>query len=175
MKFSISKLDKSIQYYEDINLNIKNCLSDVEHNWYGDSIKLFSNKVQEEQIKIEKNIIELKDVISVYNYCIQEYSLIGKKIEYKFDEIDKLYNYLNDYIDILKQILILYNNIPAKYSYLIEEQKRYFKDSISIIIEIKEKISSLHEKINNIETVVNSKLSKINIEIIKESECKGLM
>ena len=141
IKDNIKKLDTYVGNYEEDYLNQNYCLLDIEKNWIGNKSKLFLDKVQDEQIKIANNIIEIKNIISIYNYIVYEYSLLGKKVVYNFNTIDKVNEYFNNYIDLLNQILNLYNNIPVKYQNLIEEQKKYFNDCVEIILNVKQKVN----------------------------------
>lgn len=175
MKISTSKLKCSVDYYEKIFLNLKKTFLDIENNWFGQSNKLFFKKIYEEQLKIEKNVIELRDIISVYNYCIQEYSTIGKKIYFDLESFDKLNNYANNCIDILSNIIFEYDNVPSKFNYLVESQLKYFRQCYDDFIIIKQRVKNICERIKNLENVINSKLSKMNIEILKESDYEGLV
>ena len=176
MKNNIILLNKLIDKYEELNFEQNYCMLEVKNYWIGKKSDNYFNKVNIEQKQICNNIMEIKLLISIYNYIIHQYSEFCKKnIEYDFNEFDNINNAFNDYFDIIKQIINIYNDIPLKYKYLFEEQKKHFENCISILTNMKQEFNDIYNKINNIESMVSLKLSKFNLEFIKESEFESLM
>ncbi len=171
----IEDLNKLIVDYENNILNTKKILSDINGLWYGDKATNFLDKVTIEQRKVYNNILEIKSLIAVYEYIANEYGCIGKVIKFDLKKRIEVYNYFDNLIKLVKEILLLYNNIPIKYLHLVQNHKCYFPNLIASLNHVKNSYSSTIDKINNIEAITKINISKISIEILKENDIKDLM
>lgn len=177
MKIAVSKLknrvfilNRLLNTYEEDLLNINNCMSDLKINWNGKASSKFFDKTEAEHKKMLLNVQEIKSLISIYDNIISDYINIGDTI--LFDESKKayVYDYIQKYLEIIDQIIEIFEKIPVKYYFLIEQHKAYYINLRTIIQSIKEKYVQTFEKIFNNESKINRKCSKISIEIIKQSD-----
>lgn len=175
LKKSISNLSNYINLYENNCLNMNNLFSEIHDYWIGDNAISFFNKIDLEQKKVNINIGELKSLLNVYKYIVNEYSNFGNDIMANINQEEYLATYFNVYLNIINQIIILYDNIPSSYTYLIDEQRRYFINLKQQISDIKNNLKAACSDISRIETAISNKFSKIKIEVLKESDISSLL
>ena len=175
IKKSINNLSNYIDIYENNYLNMNNLFSEIKGYWIGENSILFFNKTDYEQKNIYNNINEIKELLNVYKYIANVYSNFGNEIVSNVEKEEYLATYFNVYLSLIDQIVILYSSIPANYSYLIEDQKSYFINLKRKIINIKNSVKSSCNQISRVEEIIENKVSKIKIDVLKESDITSLL
>ena len=172
---SIIKLNSLVNDYEYIFINLNNVLENVLNYWSDNDSKLYIEKITIEKRQINKNITELKDIISVYNYILKEYSNIGNDIFFDVNNIGYIYEYLDEYVDLINEIINLYSSISIKYSSIIVDQQNYFINLKNNIDFLRKVIENTVNRVNKIERQVNVKLNNINVDLVKVSDVYNLL
>ena len=172
---NINDLNKLVAIYENNLLNYHNIFSEINKFWIGDKAIRFFDKTNIEQQKINNNIHELKSLISIYQYIVNEYRNIGNNIIIDLRKKDLVNANFDEIIGNIRKIISLYNNIPAVYTNLIYNQKKYFIDLVEIFEYLKKRYNAILDEIYIIESNVKVKISKINIVLIKESDIRNLL
>ena len=174
LKNNVIELNKIINEYENTYLNMYNNVYDIKENWIGEKSVSFFEKNSLEQKKISNCIEELKSLILVYTYIINEYSNISYKIFINLDLREKINNCFNKYIELIDKVNVLCNNIPNMYISFIENIKIYFNNLKDKIIYLKQNYNDICDKIIEIENNISIKISKINIELINETDIRNM-
>lgn len=174
LKNNVIEFNKIINEYENTYLNMYNNIYDIQENWIGEKSVSFFEKNSLEQKKISNCIEELKLLINIYNYIINEYNNISSKIFLNLDFKDKINNSFNKYIELIDKVIVLYNNIPNSYISFIENTKIYFNNLKDKIIDLKQNYNDTCDKIIEIENNISNKISKINIELINETDIRNM-
>ena len=169
LKNRVFNLNRLLNTYEEDLLNINNCMSDLKINWGGKVSSKFFDKTEAEHKKMLLNVQEIKSLISIYDDIILDYSNIGDTILFDDSKKNYVYGYFQKYLKIINQILEIFEKIPVKYYFFIEQHKAYYINLRTMIQSIKEKYVQIFDKIFNNESKINRKCSKISIEIIKQS------
>lgn len=170
LKDCVTELNKLIDKYDENLLNIRNIFLKVKEDWFGEMANSFLDKVELEDNKIEKSIIELKQFASVYESIIIDYSNLGNKIIFDFRKQEYVNSLFDNYLEMILEIMNIFNNLPAKYYLIIEKYRLYFKEMVDKIIYIKNKYNNILNYLFENENKIASKCSKLSIEIIKHSE-----
>lgn len=175
------RLTKSIDSFYDNVLNIYNELNWASGCWNDFHAGLFFTNVNSEKIKINNTYNELKSLNDVYTYLIEQYKSIGNKIKVNLEGKDRVINKFNNYREKINELLTLYNNMDLGFcsgstlANKIYKQKQELLKIKEKLIQDKEKIKDIFEKIEEIEKDVNLKLSKIDIEVIKQADINEFM
>ena len=172
---NVSSLSNLIDDYENNYLNMCNVLNEANNSWNGEKSLLFYDKTNSEQGKVHNNINEIRSLISVYNYIVSEYSNFGNDVFFNVSKKDGLATFFNIYLEMVRQIIRVYDSFPASYNYLIDNQRRYFISLEQQIRDIKNKFNSSLDSIDNIEDKISQKISKISIDVIKESDVRKIV
>ena len=172
LKDCVTELNELIAKYEENLLNLKNIFFKVKEDWFGGMSNSFLDKVEIEDRTVEKNIIELKQILSVYESIIVNYSHLGNKIYFDLRKQEYVNSLFDDYLAIVLEILNIFKSMPVKYYLIIEKYRVYFKEMVENIIYIKEKYNAILNYLSENENKIASKCSKISVEIIKHSDFK---
>ena len=173
-------LTKSIEsFYENI-LNIYNELNWASGYWNDFHARLFFTNVNSEKIKLNNTYNELKSLNDIYTFLIEQYKSIGNKIRVNLEEKNKVITKFNDFREKINELVSLYNDLDLSFctvtiaNKLAKQKQELIKIKEKIVTD-KEKVKNIFEKIEQIEKDVNLRLSKINIEIIKEADINEFM
>ena len=172
LKKRITELNKSIDKYDEDLLNIENIFVKIKEIWLGEIANAFLEKVELENRKINNNIIELKQLVSVYENIIIDYSNLGNKIFFDFRNKDYVNSLLDDYLTMVLEIMNVFESIHVKYYFIIEKYRMYFKEMIEKINSIRCRYNAILNYLSEKENKIATKSSKIFIEIIKHSDFK---
>lgn len=175
IKTNLNDLNKLLETYQHNSLNLDKCLLECKNYWLGEKANSFLEKVKSEKNEINNNIIELRSLISIYDYILNEYSNIGEEIFYDLKKFAYVNSLFDDYINSIEQIVMMYNKIPISYEYLIGDQKNYFILLKESIISTKNKFNLIIDRINNIEDNVSLKVSQFDIRVIKETTVTNIV
>ena len=174
------RLIKSIESFFDNILNIYNELNWASGYWNDFHARLFFTNVNSEKIKLNNTYSELKTLNDVYTSLINQYKRIGNKIRVNLEGKDKVIAKFNEFRENINELIVLYNDLDLSFctSTIANKLIKQKQDLLNIkedLIQDKEKIKDIFEKIEEIEKDVNLKLSKINIEVIKEADINEFM
>lgn len=175
LRESVDNLKRLVNSYQDNSINLNKNLLESKNYWFGDKSNSFFDKINMENTKVNSNILELNELISIFEYIIYEYSNIGNQVKFDLNKRDYVNNTINNYISYIDDIIRLYESIPYNYLYLIENQKKYFIELRKYLLDVKSKFNIILDNIKHIEDVTSSKLLKYNVEIIKESDIRLFM
>jgi len=172
LSIELKKLLGLIEKYNDIYINYYNTLNESSSYWSSPmSVRFFSDTSLEKN-KIEMTITDLKSIAEIYNYMVETYSEIGKKIKYDLSYENSINQLFNKYIEKIDSTLILYRSLEVDTLniQIIQQQKEKIINNKKRILEIKDYYNELFNKFKEIEIEVKNKISNLNIEYIKETE-----
>lgn len=179
LKGDLRELNNLIEDYESIYYNLYNELSNCSIFWRDNNSCLFFDNVRLEKIAVNETITEFKQITEVYNYLVNKYGEFGNKIKIntklKNDILSKFDNYLEDIYDILDAFKNLTFRFDKTISDNIYRDMEKLVDIVNILVSLKSKIKKHFNEFEEIEKEVSLKISKINIEILKESEISNLV
>ena len=172
LSIELKKLLSLIDKYNDIYINYYNTLNESSTYWSSPlSVRFFSDTSIEKN-NVEMTIANLKNLSSIYNYMVEEYSEIGKKIRYDLSYENSLNQLFNKYIEKIDSTLILYRNLSLETEdvEIINKQMEALKNNKKRIIDIKNYYNELFNKLKEIEIEVKNKLLTLDIKYIKEND-----
>lgn len=179
IKSEIDKLNNLIEDYEVNYLNLYNEINKTSSLWQDNNAKKFFKNIDIEKRKAKQFIDEVNYIIDIYKFLVKKYEKIGKKISINIKAKDEVVAELNKYLDQLQNIINYYNNLDL--SFCLQEQnillaqKQKLKEEKQIINKIKEGIKAKYNYIEEIEKQVNSKILKLDIEILKVTEINNFI
>lgn len=176
LKEEVNGLKTIIDNYEEVYLNLYHELDTVSSSWRDTHASLFFDTVKFEKLSIQTTIAEMREIITVYNDIIVRYSKIGNKITFDLSSKSEIISKCNHYIDILNDIIRKYNDINVS-SYSTESQyivseRHTLEQTHKDVVELKEKINSKFQLIEQLEKEISRKINKIKIEVMKENSGK---
>ena len=172
LSIELKKLLGLIDKYNDIYINYYNTLNESSTYWNSPlSVRFFSDTSVEKN-KVEMTITDLMSIADIYNYMVETYSEIGKKIKYDLSYENSLNQLFNKYIEKIDSTLTLYRSFELDNEdiQVIQQQIEIIKNNKKRIIEIKDCYNELFNKFKEIEIEIKNKISNLNIEYIKETE-----
>ena len=179
IKEELTKIDNLYEDYEKIYINLYNEFKKIQSVWISQKSNEFNNYILSEKQKVKQTIDDMKNVNNIYDYLVENYKILGDKIKFNINNKDKVIDKINNYQDKLVKIINKYNNINYK-EYTEEEKMIIFQKKILLnnkenLENIKKQILDKLKKIEEIEKEVSLRISKIDIEIIKESDITNLV
>ena len=165
-------VDRLINEYEDVLLNLFHQLKESCMNWQDGNSKLFEEKIFSE--KLESNVMfnKLCDYNYIYTFIYDNYKNLGKKIEFNLNNKMSLINNYNSIIDEFVDILNEFDNIDNSFYYSEYNKIKNLKYSLMnekyTFINLKNNIIQILDNIDIIEKEVSSKISKLNNIDVKE-------
>lgn len=179
MENYISKLNKTIDNFSNNILNIYNELNWANSNWNDFHARLFFTNVNSEKNKLNNTYDELILLKEVYQTIVNQYREIGNKIKINLENRDIILNKFNSFNEKINELLSLYNNLDLSFcsdiAIMLNKQKNELLKIKEELINIKSKIRDVLMKIEEIEKDINLRLSKIDIEIIKQVDINEYM
>ena len=172
IKNIINSLRTIIEEYEIVELNIFNQLKDSCVNWQdGNSIKFGDNIILDKE-EIDIFVENLNNEIDLYNYMYNNYIRLGKKIKCNMNNKDTILYLIDNCCNKAVTIINEFNriNISFYYSeqYNIFEQKNKIIKVKNDLLNIRESIKDLYNKIEQIEKNINIKIKKLEEMDIKK-------
>lgn len=176
LKIEMNRFNNLITNYEKTMLNLFNALNQTSSYWQDSNSIKFLDNISSQKISIDKKVTELKTIKEAYKYLIDKYEKFGNKIEYDFEMREVINKNINESIEKINKTINSYNSLyisfhPNERNEIID-QKQQLLIIKSNIEKLKEKIKNAFTEIEEIENNVNSKLSRIHIEIIQEENFK---
>lgn len=172
LKVEIKKLNKLIDEYEDIYLNLYNELLSNQVYWDDDVSKKFNESIGLEKIQVSTTINELTNIKSIYEELVSKYEKIGNKLEFVPKSKDIILSKLDNYLDKLYKTLEIYNeldfNKKSKEILIISKHISKLEKMAVEVSSLRKKIKEKYELVQEIENNINLKISKIRLEYINE-------
>lgn len=178
MHVNVSKIEKELQIfnnnikkYEENIINIYYVLEHSSDYWKDGRSASFYEDLAAEKKCVNEVIGNINSIYNVYSYIQNEYSKIGKKIDINLDKQSKLLAELSSVVESANSLSNSCNNVYnlpdgcssfASVKYEAANVKRNLFD-------LKAKLISKYEQISRIENAIFSKISKIDINIVKEN------
>ncbi len=179
LKTYLDRISKSLDNYESDCQNFYNELNNASSYWEDEHAKKFFDSVLQEKIKIDTMQNEILSIKDVYKYMVESYEKIGNKLEFNLDlKEDTLYR-IDTYIVKLENIISSYNSLNlsfcSKEKQTIENHKQKLIREVEYVQKVKENLKKTFGQIEEIEKNIQYKLSKLNLEIIKETDISGFI
>ena len=179
LKGDLRELNNLIEDYESIYYNLYNELSNCSIFWKDNNSNIFFDNVSKEKLAVNEVITEFKQITDLYNYLVNKYSEFGNKIKFniklKNDILSEFDNYLNNIYDILDDFKNLTFRFDSTISDNIYKDMDKLVDITNILVGLKSRIKKHFNEFEEIEKEVSLKISKINIDILKETEISNLI
>ncbi len=155
-------------------LDYYNELNGVTLNWQDPIAFKYFDNVKREQLKFKVMQEEFSSLKEIYQYFVSKYSELGDKVFYVLENKDSCINKLNNFIEKIRNIINNYDRLDTSFCSterrLLEKEKQKLNKVISDMEQEKEILKTIFHKIENIESQIKVKLSKIDIEVIKETD-----
>lgn len=166
-------LNKQLEKFTDSFLNIYNDLNQASNDWQDYHARFFFTNVNTEKSKVNNTYKELIALQEIYLYLVNQYKVLGNKINVNLDNKDDIFSKFNNFKEKLDELVSMYNDLDLSFcpdeAAKINSQKKQLLKIKSDIYNSKDKIKETLEKIEEIEKEVNLRISKINIEEIQET------
>ena len=174
-----NRLSKSIDDFSNNILNIYNELNWASGYWSDYHARMFFTNVENQKNKITKTYNELVSLNDVYESIISQYKSIGNRFKVNLENKDVLLNKFNTFSEKVNELISLYNDLDLSFcndiANKINKEKRELLKIKENIIASKTKVKDTLLKIEEIEKDINLKLSKIDIEVIKQVDINEFM
>lgn len=174
-----NKLNSELEIFYNNYLNIYNELNNANSYWQDYHSRLFFSNANSEKNKVNNTYNEINELKNIYKYLIDEYKSIGRKIKVNLDGKDEIISKFNNFHDKINELISIYNSLDLAFCPSIANKLNNQKDRIVKIKEemlsSKNKIKKILEKIESIEDEINVRVSKMNLEEIKEVDIKEFM
>ncbi len=179
LKNEVNKLNNLINKYEEIYLNLYNEFNFSSYLWHDKNSESFFESLKMEKLKIKNNIEEIDDVKQLYDYIINQYEVIGNEIKCNLNSEKNILLKFDSYLAELSKTITYYNNLDLSFcpqfkEMITKEKNIIIREKIEIE-NVRNKIKKMYKKINEIEREVKLKISKINIEYIKENDMNNFI
>lgn len=179
LKKNISILSKLIENYELNNLAFYNIANSNSIFWNTDKGFNFFESVNLEKMEIEKFINEIKEILTIFNYIVNKYEYIGVDIIIIPSNIDKL---LSCFDNLLNEIYNLIDNFYEVISINNSLLSINFYDCVDNLIDVGNMLVNLKSIIKKyfdlyitFEKTIKSKIDKIDVKLINETDISNFM
>ncbi len=174
LKDRLSLLLHSLETYEKDVRDLYHELNQVESIWHDSHSEKFLEDAKTDRLNMENMQEELKEIVKVYDYFVKRYEEIGNKITFDLNLKNRTLQKVDSVLLIIQKTIRLYQNLD--FSFCLEE-RGYLEDEKYILMDDFNELKSIKEafrdKINTIEDIeqnIKMKLSKIQIQYIKEKD-----
>ena len=173
LKSEIKNLNRIIEDYENIYLNLYNEFSKSSFFWNDINAKNFYRDLSVEKINVKETIDELYSLTKLYKYIVNQYEQIGNNIYYDLSNKHIILNNIKNYQQRLRVIVNKFYNLDTSScsqitNYIIDERRK-INNSLELINSVYKKVNALYKKLEEIDREVKIRVSKIEIEYIKEN------
>ncbi len=174
MKTQLISLNKLLTTYEEDLRNFYNELNTSSSYWQDTHADKFFNNVKGEHLKSTNTQNELRSIEKVYKHLIESYETLGDKIFFDFDHKDSCLEKINTFIEKMRSIIGAYNSLDTSFcgseATILEQEKQKMMKDVKMITKMKENLQKVFREIEEIEKNIQLQLSKISIELIKETD-----
>ena len=171
MKNEIEKLNALIDEYEENSINLKNSFKSVSFFWNGNLMQKYMDDVNNELKKLDLTILNLESIKDIYNYIIEQYSFIGRKIEFDNSFKVKVFTYfdtiINDYDNILQKYNLVNYSLDSQLTTIIEKERVTLLNNKNSIINYVSDLKNIYNKLEEVEKNIKQRIYKLNLEKIE--------
>lgn len=176
MKLKLITLTNKLNDYQDDLLNLYNELNNASSYWQDPHAIKFFNNVKKEQLQANNLTNELTSLQEIYTYLVDKYETIGNKIQFELDQKNACFAKIDNFLTKITQIINAYNHLdtsfcPEEAKYIQNEQRKLLKVAENLKT-IRKDLKIIFNEIEETEKNIQAKLSKINLEIVKETDIK---
>lgn len=179
LQSEVDKLCRLLEDYEANYLNLYHILASSSLFWQDPHAARFFNNVDFEKIKVKSSIEELTSIKNVYEYLLTKYKSLGNKFSFKLENYESVLSKIDQYINEMQVIITCYNNLNLDFCGNevsdLYSQKNKLVNMVNKASQVKEKTKKVFVEIQSIENEVNLRLSKIKIELLKETDIDNFM
>ncbi len=174
LKTTVLQLNHCIEEYEEIYMNFYHVISSSSFFWNDNRSKKFYEAMYTEKNQVKTVIDELYNLKNIYDYMIAEYEKIGTRIQIQLSEKQNVIQLFEKYLEkIHRCIQILYSisldAYPEVAPLLVEEKNNFIRLEQQVQT-LKDKLSQLFDKIEELENHINKEINKLQIQKISEIE-----
>lgn len=173
LKEEVKKYNDLISRYEDCKIKLYNEYGYISNMWNDGNTPKFFDNVDSERISSELAISNMKSVVDVYNYIVENYEKIGNEINVQLNLVQTLNSKFNKCISDCDTLIKIFDQMSLKDI----PEGYWYTNKRTDICNIKKRITGLKNKINgilndisDIEAEAKSRISNINIDIIKKGD-----
>ena len=178
LKKELNTFNNLIKEYEDNYLNYYNVISSFSFFWNDAHSDRFYNAVTREKINVINSISNLKSLRNAYKYLVEKYSLLGQKIKIDIDERKNILNKFDSYIDRTNDVIQRYYNLDLSFcpeiAYRIREQRSILETNNDRAVDARDKIRKIYNDVENIEKQMRTRISKIDVRKVVETNINGM-
>lgn len=161
----IGQLSKLIDEYEEAELNVFNQLKDSCINWSDGNSLVFSDQINDEKKSTNLFLIALQDNLKIFEQICDDYRSIGSKIHFNLAKKDSIIAAIDDSIMKANAAISSLNSVNSSFSYSalgsIQSQRSAIESAKRALQNMREKVTTLYNKVKSIEDGLASKISKI--------------
>ena len=176
MKIRLITLTNKLNNYQEDLLNLYNELNNATSYWQDNHATKFFNNVQKEELKANNLVNELTSLQEIYTYLVEKYETLGTKIVFELDKKNTCLTKIDSFLAKIAQIINTYNHLDTSFCPLeakyIQSEKKKLSQIAENIKTIRKDLKTIFNEIEETEKNIQHKLSKINIELIKETDLK---
>lgn len=174
LKTYLDMISKKLKNYEEDCRNFYNELNNISSYWQDNHAERFFDNVLIEKNKIDTMQNEILSIKDVYKYMVESYEKIGNKLEFNLDLKEDTLYHIDTYIAKLENIIFSYNRLNlsfcSKEKQILENHKQELIREVEYVQKVKENLKKIFGQIEEIEKNIQYKLSKLNLEVIKETD-----
>ena len=168
----LSSLSAIINNYEENYKSIFKELDNSKAFWDDGYAKSFYNDAIIENYQNKEHNSNIRSLEKIYQYIIDKYQEIGRKIEVELTYRDAILENFNKRISEIRDIINQYKSIDTYYCpkerNVIENQIKDLRATITAMRKSKENFKDLFDNIEKIEKNVREKIAKVEVYPIKE-------
>lgn len=165
LKNDINELNRLINEYEEIQLNLFNQLKDSCINWQDGNSIVFDNKIHLEKQETLLVLQNLKSKKNIYDFIYTKYCEFGKNLSCNLNNKSKLLLAIANCESQFDNIISEFKKIDHSFYYFeyqnIMNNKNKIVESRNKLIDFKNNITKIFIRIQNIEQQINNKINKL--------------
>ena len=169
MSVILNRLGELVEDYELNHLSYYNELNTTDSIWNSTNNEMLINEVNNQKSQINLFIDFLKGYILIFYRLVNELSYYGDHVKFNLNKKDKVFDKINEIINIYDEIIKIYEVIEFSETSLTE-QKAFVKEMFDEMLEIKEFINDFYTKISDMNILTKTKFDELEHVIIKEED-----
>lgn len=179
MKAELAAFKRFLKDYEDDCRNLYHTLNYTNTYWQDPHAMKFFDSVKLEEIKVDTMQNEFQALKEVYTYFVEKYETFGNKVFFDLENRESCLAKIDSYILKMRNVIATYAGIDTSFcpkeASLLRKEKQKLENDVKVLeqyrVDLKEKLIEIEE----IEKNIQLKLSKIDIEVIKETSIKEFL
>lgn len=172
LKEQLSKFEKKLEEYDTNYLNIYGNLGNSKTSWQDAKANDFFSVCDEKKVKVQTLIDSSYDLIGIYKFVVSKYEKLGDEIKVTLSEKNTILNSIDEYLREVDNIISHYQRLSLWFcpneAYTIRGQLSKMKTNKGKIEDLRKEIKDIYSLIEQTEQEVNTKISRLNVEILKD-------